>query len=137
VESDPGVPSVARPHESLTSVDDAPVSESVIEQFVAQMWNGNDRDQLLDKLSQAQLGQILDQTERDADRSFKLQSQAIKVILFVVVVAALLVFGLCWLFLGYQKGDLLRELFILLLGIGSGGIGGFAGGRLTAPKADQ
>lgn len=52
---------------------------------------------------------------------------------FVVCLAVLLLIGvLCWMFLHYEKGDLLREIIALLIGLGGGGAGGFGLGRWSA-----
>ena len=93
-------------------------------------------DSFLDKLTTEQLSKILDQTEEANKRSNSIQTQGMWMA-FAVFLAALVLIGfLCWLFLSFGKGDLLREIIALLIGLGGGSVGGFGVGRLTAKRPD-
>jgi len=111
----------------------------LVERFMATFSSGGigGPDQFLEKLDKAQITQLLNQVETENLRGHQRQVLATWMAFGVVALIVLMIISLSWLFLSYQKGDLLREIIALLIGLGGGGTAGFGLGRITAKKSDD
>jgi hypothetical protein len=83
----------------------------------------------LDKLSTDQLGKLIDQSDQEDTRQHQLRRERNWMTFGFLVTVLILIGFLCWLFLSYEKGDLLREIIALFIGLGGGGVGGYSVGR--------
>ena len=110
----------------------------LVERFMATFSSGGlgGADPFIEKLNTAQITQVLNQVETENQRGHQRQVLTTWMALGVTALIVLMIISLCWLFLSYQKGDLLREIIALLIGLGGGGTAGFGLGRITAKKSD-
>jgi hypothetical protein len=81
-------------------------------------------DPFLDKLDSRQVGKLLDQAAEDSRREHERAMFSLKLTAGMGIAAFALIFGLCWLFLAYQKSDQIEKIIALLIGL----VGGLASG---------
>lgn len=111
------------------------IGPQLIERFMA--FSGKfGTDSFVDKLDTQQLGKLIDQADEDSKRAHERGAQLTRYgfIFMIALLVAILI--LCGMFLAFQKGDLLREIIVLLIG-GAGGSGiGFTVGRASVAKRE-
>ncbi len=91
---------------------------------------------MLDKLNTNQIDKLLDQTNEESCRQHDLDLQQNRMTFVMLLSIPILVLLLCFVFLHYGKGDLLREIIALLVGLGGGGAGGYTLGRASRRRTD-
>ncbi len=116
------------------SVPPSQVGPRLVERFMAE-FRGEvfPGDSFIDKLDTKQLGKLLDQAGEDGKRQHQLDVQRYWMTFLLLFSVPVFVLLLCWIFLNYEKGDLLREIIALLIGLGGGGAGGYTLGRASRP----
>lgn len=113
-----------------------PVGRKVVERFMASFSAGihSAPDQFIEKLDASQLGQLLDQAGEDNRRADARNVLSMKLGFAAFVVTVLLIPALCWIFLSFHEGQLMRDILILLIGLAGGGTAGYGIGRNRVPK---
>ncbi len=129
------------PSESTTQTPKEPrnpprLAPQLIERFMAEFRGGFPGSSFVDRLDTKQLGKLLDQTSDDSRRQHELDIQRNWMGFALLLSIPILVFGLCFVFLHYGKGELLREIIALLIGLGGGGAGGYTLGRVSKRSSD-
>ena len=92
---------------------------------------------LLDKLTAKQLDKLLEQTGEEGRRQHELDVQRNRMTFVLLLSLPILTVLLCFLFLHYDKGDRLREIIALLIGLAGGGAGGFTLAKATSRNSDS
>lgn len=112
-----------------------PLGDKIVSQFMARITSGfHPQESLIDRLDAPQLGKLLDLADEADKREDSRKRESMRLLFALVLSIPLLIAFLCLIFLYFQKGDLLREIVALLIGLGGGGAGGFGIGRATAKK---
>lgn len=94
-------------------------------------------DKFLDKMTSTHISKVIEQAGHDSRLDHEHRMWSMWLMAGITLIVMLLVFALCWLFLAYDEPALLEKSIALLVGLVSGGIGGFGAGRLTASRATQ
>ncbi len=88
---------------------------------------------LVEKLTPGQVGKIIDQGGQEQANRHTREIEVIKAVQRIAGLAILAALAACWAFLHYGKAEVLKDIFLVLIGA----TGGFAGGRaLPARRGD-
>ena len=87
-------------------------------------------DALTARLSDRQLSQVITQAAAEDLRKHEERMLLIRSTMYLLAGSLVVVIVLCWLFLYYQKSELITPIITAILGAA----GGFGVGRSTAPK---
>lgn len=115
---------------SSPQIAPARVAQQMIHQLGVQI--GPAPNALLEKLDSQHIGQLLTLTENDSKRNDSWRKQAFWGAIIVATAGTLI---MCWMFLHYDKPELLKETLALLLTALVSFAGGFGFGR-TTKKSD-
>ncbi len=91
-------------------------------------------DALLQKLTDNHLSKVIAQTESENARKHRERILSIIIIAVMIVFAGIFILVLCYMFLSFQKPELLQPLITLILGFIGGMMSGIGLGRYTAQK---
>lgn len=84
---------------------------------------------IIDKMSPELLKLLLEQDAEESKRRDSHRDKHLYVTAGLTLAGIVAFFGLCWMFLTFNQAELLKQVITLLVGLVSGGIGGFAYGR--------
>lgn len=100
--------------------------------FGMQVQVGPAPNELLAKLDASHITKFIDSAEAEQRRSHERKQHNFWGLLIAGVLGF---FGVCWLFLAYDKSDLLKEILALFTGLVGGFLSGFGVGRATKKAA--
>ena len=134
---------VASPPTTITSVNTqtptsfTPILPGVGPQsvFGLSIQHGQSTDALVAKMSDAHLTQVIAQAEQDSSRRHTENMSWMRLMTVLTIAVILATIAICYLFLRYQKGDLLEPIIHVLVGLLSGGLGGYGLGFRAGRKS--
>ncbi len=91
-------------------------------------------DALLKKMTESHISQVIEATARNDERKSRERLVNTGAAVLLVTLGAITIVALCVIFLRYDKPEYIQGIVGLLVGLVSGGVGGFGWGRYTAPK---
>ncbi len=94
-------------------------------------------DTIAGKLTPEHIASAFDQYGKDKERKSGEARLGMWLAFGALISVLVFVMGLCWMFLQYQKPELLEKIIALITGLAGGGITGFGIGRQTAPKKEE
>jgi hypothetical protein len=136
--------SVIAPTPDVFSATAAPGVPTVLSQPTSQFGFGlsispppQPGDALLAKLKDDHLTKVIDQSESENKRKHQERIMAMVLMVAVAVLVVVFILALSYMFLKFQKSELLQPLLTLFLGFAGGVTSGFGIGRYTAPKGES
>jgi hypothetical protein len=106
----------------------------LVKQFVGMMRSRSLGGSFLDRLSTSQLTKLIDQDAADSQRRHELAKQHSWMVFWLLLSVPAFILILCLLFLYFDKGDLLNQLFTLIMGaVGGGGAVSWAASSKRSP----
>jgi MFS family permease len=94
-------------------------------------------DRIVAKMNSTHLTALIEQSGEDDRRRSAERSRGRTIAAVLAVFLLTFLFGLCWLFLAYQKSELLQGIIGLVVGAFGGGGVGFTAGVAYGSKGDR
>lgn len=124
--SDPPAETISAPSAGQSTTDPARAARQMVQHFGLQV--GPAPDAFLDKLEPQHITQLLSAAENDSVRG---DSRTKQIFWGSIVVSTVATLFMCWIFLHYEKSELLKDTLQILLTAIVSFAGGFGFGRTT------
>lgn len=121
--------------EELSSSDEESQDQWFLQRFggmittIMEGHTGGPPPSVLDKMTPDLLKLVIEHDAEESKRRDSHRTQHLYVAAGLTMAGIIAFLGLCWMFLTFNQADLLKQVVTLLVGLVSGGIGGFAYGQ--------